>query len=168
VTELAQAVHNARRPEVYTAVGRVYADIQHEIDQRKPRCEVSGRCCRFDEYGHRLYVTTAELATFVTQLPRSGLAAEKPGVLQVYKPLTACQFQVDGLCGVHSIRPFGCRIYFCDPTADSWMQTTYERFHNRLKQIHAELGLDYHYIEWRQALALLGVTQVASGKADPA
>jgi len=31
----------------------LYADLQLKIDQRQPLCVMSGRCCHFDEYGHR-------------------------------------------------------------------------------------------------------------------
>ena len=58
----------AVRADVSAAVGRVYADVQAAIDERKPPCAISGRCCRFEEYGHRLYVTTLELAAFVREL----------------------------------------------------------------------------------------------------
>src|SRR5688500_9413909 len=93
----------ANRPEIRAAVARVYADLQREIDARKPLCTASGRCCRFDEFGHRLYVTTIELAAFVAGLT-DGPTQANPG---------GCPFQLGGLCSVHTIRPFGCRVFFC-------------------------------------------------------
>src|ERR1700676_3104923 len=56
------------RAQVHEAVGRVYAELEAEIAKRRPLCVLSGRCCQFDEYGHRLYVTTLELATFIQGL----------------------------------------------------------------------------------------------------
>ncbi len=32
-------------------------------------CVASGKCCKFERYGHRLYVTTAELEYFAAVLP---------------------------------------------------------------------------------------------------
>lgn len=157
--DLRTAVENARRPDVHTAVRALYDDLGREIDARKPRCDASGRCCHFDAYGHRLYLTTAELATFVTDITQ---AAPEPSPtppgrsLPILKPSTDgggdCPYQVDELCSVHALRPFGCRIYFCDPAATEWMTDAYERFHLRLKTIHADHGLEYFYVEWRQAL----------------
>src|SRR3954471_1092010 len=111
-----------RRPEVRRAVQNVYLALQDAIDLRKPVCNTSGRCCRFEEFGHRLFVTTMELATFASESPltRSHL---NPG---------GCPFQLDGLCSVHQIRPFGCRIFFCDETAQDWQKQQYERFHVEL------------------------------------
>src|SRR5690348_3067409 len=61
----AEAVAEAsQRADVRDAIARVYDDLQHEIERVKPVCVMSGRCCRFEEFGHRLYVTTIETAAF--------------------------------------------------------------------------------------------------------
>jgi Fe-S-cluster containining protein len=178
----------AARSEVRAAVARVYAELQAEIDRRKPRCDASGRCCRFEEFGHRLYVTTIELAAFVSQLaaisgnchpegsgsdPRD-LGKRKPFDAEVPQVATApfgmtiaaggCPFQVGGLCSVHSIRPFGCRVFFCDPTSDEWQHAQYERFHAQLKRLHEEFDVPYRYVEWRQALGALGPLPLAASR----
>jgi Fe-S-cluster containining protein len=163
---LRQAVTEAaRRAEVRAAVGEVYAALQSEIDVRRPRCDASGRCCRFEEYGHRLYVTTAELAAFVYDVGRLPAASDQLSAVRSSRSLTVvndaagCPFQVDRLCGVHAIRPFGCRVFFCDPTAAQWQNEAYERFHGELKQVHEQLDVPYFYVEWRRALAALGLTR---------
>lgn len=155
VEELNRNVRDAAaRPEVRQAVLAVYADVQKEIDARRPLCVISGKCCRFEEYGHRLYVTTLELATFIGDL-HTPMPTDWDG--------TGCPFQVNKLCSVHTIRPFGCRMFFCDPTATEWQNELYERFHARLKRLHESLGVPYAYVEWRQALrALLGSDPVAN------
>src|SRR5438874_1280896 len=74
---LKEAVERAAgRADVREAIEQVYRDLQQEIDIRKPVCKTSGRCCRFEEFGHRLYVTTMELAAFgeVLQKERPGAA----------------------------------------------------------------------------------------------
>src|SRR6476660_5398588 len=97
----------AGRPEMREAVERLYTDLAAEVELRRPVCIVSGRCCRFEEYGHRLFVTTMELAAFVHQVgPREITQWDGHG----------CPFQAGKLCGVHAIRPFGCRMFFCDAT----------------------------------------------------
>lgn len=142
------------RPDVGDAVGNVYLALQDAIDLRKPICETSGRCCRFDEYGHRLFVTTMEMGAFLSGLER--------GRSQSIDPVGGggCPFQVRGLCGVHAIRPFGCRIFFCDATAADWQKDQYERFHTELKRLHEALGIPYFYVEWRAALQILGLNGV--------
>src|SRR3954468_5559476 len=147
ISDLQQIVYRAAgREEVRRAVEGVYADLQTAIDQRKPLCSASGRCCRFEEFGHRLYVTTIELAAFIYELE---IGNTKP---KADWDGTGCPFQVSGLCGVHSIRPFGCRIYFCDASSTQWQHDQYEGFHARLKTLHETLAVPYFYIEWRTAL----------------
>ena len=159
---LAEAVRGAAgRAEVRDAVRGVYADVQREIDLRRPVCVVSGRCCRFEEFGHRLFVTTAELAAFVHDLPEAWKPeATKPKAIPWDG--TGCPFQSNKLCGVHAVRPFGCRMFFCDATSTDWQNETYERFHAKLKRLHEDLGVPYCYVEWRQALKALGLAQGVS------
>jgi len=148
--ELFEAVYRAAgREEVRCAVQQIYDELQQAIDVRKPLCNTSGRCCRFEEFGHRLYVTTIELAKFVYDLQ---VGSAKP---QAAGDENGCRFQISGLCGVHAIRPFGCRIFFCDATATQWQQDQYEQFHARLKHLHEMLYVPYFYVEWRSALAML-------------
>jgi Fe-S-cluster containining protein len=150
---LREAVEQAAvRTEVREAIARVYADLQTEIDRRRPKCEMSGRCCRFDEYGHRLYVTTMELAAFLPPPARG-------------EGTSGCPFQLDGVCTVHAIRPFGCRVFFCDETATDWQHEQYERFHSQIKRLHEQFDVPYVYIEWRAALRELGLSTLpATGK----
>lgn len=141
-----QAVERARQLEVVDRIKTLYEDVMRAIHHRKPKCDASGRCCRFEEYRHRLFVTTLEFAAFVSE------------VAKVQSPWDGlgCPYQVNGLCSVHPSRPFGCRIYFCDSTAQEWQQAQYELFHDRLKRLHESLGIEYFYVEWRDGLAVLG------------
>jgi Fe-S-cluster containining protein len=171
------AVESARdRADACASVRGIYGRLQVEIDRRKPVCVASGKCCHFEAYGHRLYVTTLELATFALDrmAPSPGTPGEDwgegdferkaildipnhphPGPLPVYREreLDGCPLQIGKLCGVHAIRPFGCRIFFCDSTATQWQQEQYELFHQELKQLHQRFDVPYFYVEWRTALA---------------
>jgi Fe-S-cluster containining protein len=150
VNPLREAVHTAAaRPEVRESIEAVYRDLAVEVEKRRPVCVVSGRCCRFEEFGHRLYVTTLELAAFV-----QGLRADTRSLPGEWDG-TGCPFQAYRLCTVHGIRPFGCRVFFCDSTATQWQNEVYEAFHGRLKRLHEELGVPYFYVEWRAALRAL-------------
>jgi len=134
------------REDVRAAITQIYRDLQTQIDARRPLCQLSGRCCRFEEFGHRLYVTTLELATFLHELNQS---PDPDWTGQ------GCAFQKNKLCSVHQIRPFGCRLFFCDSTSTDWQHEQYQLFHTRLRQLHDELAVPYFYLEWRQALHIL-------------
>jgi Fe-S-cluster containining protein len=143
----ADAVRLAMKSPVRQAVEVVYESLQDAIDLRQPICSASGRCCRFEEYGHRLFVTTLEMAAFASQAARELTPDSWDG--------TGCPFQLGGLCDVHPIRPLGCRIYFCDSTSTDWQTQQYERFHAHLKRLHESMEIPYFYVEWRQALAAI-------------
>jgi len=152
-------VDAAGRADVREAVERLYADVQGEVEARRPVCVISGRCCRFEEFGHRLFVTTLEMGAFLY-----GLGSQTNGQASTQWDGAGCPFQVRKLCGVHAIRPFGCRMFFCDATSTEWQSQAYERFHARLKALHEELNVPYRYVEWRMALEMLGI---GSGQTDP-
>ncbi len=145
----------AARADVAAAVAAVYADVTAAVDARRPACAASGKCCHFDAYGHDLFVTTLELAAFVRQL--RAVPVPNPG---------GCPFQVGRLCGVHAIRPFGCRLFYCDPAAQQWQQDLYERLHADLRRLHESLGVEYFYVEWRRALAVVDSPTSGAGH-DP-
>jgi Fe-S-cluster containining protein len=152
IRQLQAAVRAAAgRPDVRDAVERIYADLASEVAKRRPVCIVSGRCCRFEDFGHRLFVTTAELAAFVHGLESNPRSPAIDASVRDWDG-AGCPFQVAKLCGVHGLRPFGCRVFFCDETATQWQNDAYEAFHARLKRLHDDLGLEYFYVEWRQAL----------------
>ena len=153
-TAVAQA---ARRPEVAAAVRRVYDSLSARVAARRPVCDASGRCCRFEDYGHRLFVTTVELAAFAGSVRPAAGGWDGTG----------CAYQTGGRCGVHADRPFGCRMFYCDPAAGDWQEREYERYHRRLKRLHAALSVPYFYVEWREALAAAGLATSADFFAKP-
>lgn len=155
----------AARAEVDAELRSLYADLDAAVAARGPRCDQSGRCCKFDTYGHRLYVTALEIAWFIrsvrsseSRVPSlqterglrifdSGRGTRDPGQSQ-----DACVYQVDGLCTTHAVRPLGCRVFFCEPGTEEWQHATYERFIDRLRAMHDRLGVEYRYLEWRAGL----------------
>lgn len=138
----------ATNSEAMAAVAEVYADLAAAVAERKPICVVSGRCCHFEAYGHRLYVSTLELARFCTDAQPQAVT-EWDG--------RGCPFQRGKICGVHAARPMGCRIFFCDATSTAWQHGLYEMLHNRLRSLHERLNVPYYYVEWRSALREIGL-----------
>lgn len=140
----------ARREAVDADLRDLHAKLDADVAGRNPTCWLSGKCCRFDSYGHRLYTTGLEVAWLIAQLDAAGLqrldAAALPG-------LDGCPFQLDRLCSVHADRPIGCRVYFCDPAAQRWQSEVYERHLAALRRLHDAHALPYAYMEWRAALA---------------
>lgn len=133
------------------ALDAIYDDTAARISERAPACWASGRCCNFERTGHLLYVTGLEAAATMSRAQRErssplALAPATPG---------ACPFQEGNLCGVHAVRPLGCRVYFCDRAAQSWQHDLSEAMQERIRALHDRLGAPYRYAEWRWLLALV-------------
>ena len=56
-------------PEFLAAMESLYALVDAEVSARKPVCINRGECCNFGRFGHRLFVTPAELAYFEIVTP---------------------------------------------------------------------------------------------------
>lgn len=141
----------ASRPDVRRALEGVYADAAREIAERGPACWASGRCCNFEKTGHLLYVTGLEAAYTV-----AGARGREPSRATSLPVLSGglCPFQEQNLCGVHEIKPLGCRVYFCDRSAQQWQNDLSERLLAEVRAIHDRHGVEYRYGEWRAMLAL--------------
>ncbi|MFW5681929.1 MAG: hypothetical protein ACOC1G_02900 [Phycisphaeraceae bacterium] len=166
----------ARCEEVAAAISALHDELDAAVARQGATCWQSGDCCRFDDYGHRLYVTGLEAAWFLrrhahrqaaqddaraTDSRSEPAAADTLLSLPVTDPTNrpasptehgACPYQIDNRCTVHAIRPMGCRVFFCEPGTEQWQRETYERFHTRMRELHATHGIAYRYMEWRAAL----------------
>ena len=146
------------------AVAAVLAEAEADIAARRPVCRSSGRCCQFEEWGHRMYVTGVELVHFATvhgtpetqnakPKTQNGAGAKVVSLAQFFAgEVRGCPYQVDGLCTAREARPLGCRVYFCDENAQGWQSEVYEKYHTKLKAVHERFGVPYRYVEWRQGL----------------
>lgn len=157
--EFAEAVLAATHSPAAAEIDAIYARFEVERAARAPVCSQSGRCCRFEDYGHRLFVSTLEVARFWQSRVAEGARPRGPW------DGTGCPYQLKGLCSVHPDRPFGCRAYFCDPTSTQWQQEQYERFHCEIRELHERRGVPYAYVEWREALDALGIS--ATDRPEP-
>lgn len=168
---------------VHDGLARLLVDLDQEVAAGRAVCRTSGRCCRFDTFGHRLYVTGLEIA-WVLRLadkpaaPPAVIPAAAPGTTAVvplplfeHSNLTSkdgCPFQQDRLCTVHTIRPLGCRVFFCQEGTDEWQHELYERYLARLRRLHDEHAVDYQYMEWRRGLEEAQAIITAASRRSPA
>lgn len=122
-------------PELQTAIRRVYASVDAAVSFEGPRCDASGRCCRFKEYQHTLFLSHFEAEILLATAP----PYEKP-----VSP-DGCPFQVDNLCTARDERPLGCRIYFCDPAYQERQNEITETALAELKKIADDHGTGWRY-----------------------
>jgi hypothetical protein len=118
------------------AVLQMYHDVDREVAAAGPVCVASGRCCRFKEYGHTLFLSNLEADVLLAAAP-------------AYDPETVtadfCPFQKGNLCMAREPRPLGCRVYYCDPAYQETGQQISEKYLRRLKDLSDEHGTGYLY-----------------------
>src|SRR5207245_6518630 len=122
--------------ELRRRVLELYHEVDRAVAAAGPVCVASGRCCRFKEYGHVLFLSNLEAEVLLANAPPYD------------QPLSAdfCPFQKDNLCTAREPRPLGCRIYYCDPSYQETGQRISEEYLQRLKALANE-----HRVAWRYA-----------------
>jgi Fe-S-cluster containining protein len=122
-------------PDLRARVLAIYAEADAAVAAAGPRCDASGRCCRFVEYGHTLFVSNLEADVLLAAAPAYA------------KPVSgdACPFQVNNLCTAREPRPLGCRVYFCDPAYQDAGTAISETYLRRLKGLADESGTAWRY-----------------------
>jgi hypothetical protein len=126
------------QPLFMAELGVIYRDLDREIVAIGPSCVLSGRCCRFREYGHTLFVSGPEMRFLLDKAP------------EPVRPLDqgeTCPWQdQNGRCQARDARPLGCRIYYCDPSYESRAAALSEAYIARLKSM-----ADRHNLSWDYA-----------------
>lgn len=139
--ELARAIaHALSDREILQATRNLLTDAQKEIDRLGIHCKACGTCCNFQAAGHRLYVTTAELALLAK--------TSTPPVA----PLK-CPFLHDSQCHARERRALGCRTFYCEGGSAAPL-AIYETWHERLRSLHETRGVQYFYVEMTAGLTI--------------
>jgi len=154
-----------QQPAVVAALEGLFSAATGAIAARGPACWASGRCCNFEQAGHRLYVTGLEAAYTLSRLPTHDGPLHELTIdgLRDARARGGCPFQVANLCGVHTIKPLACRVYFCDRSAQTWQQDVLERLIDGLKRLHDQHAIPYRYGEWRAMLEMFVREEVGDG-----
>jgi len=150
---LADVVAAAGRPDVLAAMRTFFEDVDRRINALPGTCWNRGLCCRFGEYGHRLFVTALEVCYYLACGPAPrGISAD------------SCPHAHGGICHARDRRPLGCRIFFCDPAAQEWQGPLTEDLLARLRALHVELDVPYFYADWMAVLRALDAHLAATGE----
>lgn len=141
-TALHQALACARERDGFLrAVARILEDASAQLARDGATCLAGGTCCKFELMGHRVYLSTGELAWLLSEAPDRPAPA-LPG---------RCPYQVGPRCTAHRRRPLGCRTYYCRSVAESRQQEVYELAHNQIRRLHEAHGVGYLYVELTSA-----------------
>ena len=126
---------------------RIFQDLDAEVAELAPTCVLSGRCCRFAEYGHTLFLSAPEAAL---------LAHDAGSTHREIDDGASCPWQdAHGHCQARQARPLGCRVYFCDPAYQDHAPPLTEKYLGRIKTLVNQLSLPWTYAPLHTHLAAL-------------
>ena len=132
----------ANRDIILKHVEEVYSWIDSVNHKTGLTCQGCGKCCDFENYDHKLFVTTPELVYFAAKLAEGSVRKMTGRV---------CPYNSGGKCLVYNQRFGGCRIFFCKGNAEAQSQLS-EEVVGRFKEICTKFGLDYHYVDLASGL----------------
>jgi len=121
-------------------------DIYSWLDERiksyanPETCPGCGQCCDYENFGHRIFITTPEILYLQNALADGKLANN-------FKiTIGQCPFLAEGKCSVRDFRFGPCRIFFCKSLA-RWQNDLTEEFLSRVKQLCRDKNVEYRYID---------------------
>ncbi|MEM8757024.1 MAG: hypothetical protein AAGF47_04495 [Planctomycetota bacterium] len=160
----------SRSPAIDRAIRALHTEIAERVAGARPVCTASARCCHFERVGHDLFVTGLEAAWTLDRIPSDRAICVVD--VEASRSRGDCPFLVGvgpvGACGVHPARPAGCRVYFCDPTRERFVQDLAEHAAVRVRELHGEFDVPYLYAEWRGLLMAFARAGVAAAPGSPA
>jgi hypothetical protein len=128
--------------KIADAVAEVYNWIDAQTSPQQLKCDACGKCCDFEGYDHRLFVTGAELIYFAVKLQPDKI---KP------MPASKCPYNINGKCTVYPYRFGSCRIFFCKADKD-FQSKLAEEVLEKFKSICEEFNIPYCYADLASAL----------------
>lgn len=121
-------------------VAQIYDWLDENLKNLDPNCSACGKCCNFDSFGHKLFITTPELLYFYENLePLRKMTGQ------------SCPYLKDGKCDARNFRFSACRIFFCKSDSEKLNQLS-EQAIEKFKALCDELDFPYRYIDLATAL----------------
>jgi len=118
-----------------------WLDLQINADTNLAgKCQMCGKCCDFERFDHRLFITPPEIFYF-----NANLSDQKP------MTTSRCPYNIDTRCTAYQHRFAGCRIFCCKADADfqsSLSESTLKKF----KSLCTEFQIPYRYTDLPTAL----------------
>ena len=132
--------------ECFLAMDAIMQTLDEKVADLGGVCQSSGKCCNFDSFGHKLYITTLEMFYFVRQLQKEQAIETLPSINVPQDG--SCSFMKDKLCTARLGRPSGCRIFFCRGANDSEQNALSEKALEQIRKLHEKYFVPYHYGDW--------------------
>jgi len=126
--------------QLLAEVARVYQWLDTQTVNNN--CKICGKCCDFERFDHRLFITSPELIYFATKLAPDKINPMANG---------RCPYNTEDKCGAYEHRFAGCRIFCCQSDKDSQSRLS-EAVVAEFKSICTNFQIPYRYVDLKTAL----------------
>jgi len=133
-----------KESQIIENVSDIYQWLEDELAGLGQSCDACGKCCDFESFGHRLYVTTPELI-YLRHFVGQGIKEMTDGV---------CPYRVNGQCTVYDWRFSGCRIFTCKGDAEK-ENAICEQAISKFRVLCDESDIPYHYVYLKDGLQMM-------------
>jgi Fe-S-cluster containining protein len=133
------------RKQLLAKVAEIYdwLDLQiRESFNLAGNCDACGKCCDFEGFDHRLFVTPPEIIYLA-----ANLGAENIKLMSTSR----CPYNIDGKCSIYEYRFAGCRIFFCKADKD-FQSTLSESALKKFRSLCTQFSIPYRYSDLATAL----------------
>lgn len=136
--------------KICNEVSQIYIWLDENLKPFNNSCSACGKCCDFDSFGHKLFVTTPELLYFrqnavISSEGPLGTGAEKSIKKQI------CPYLENDKCNARNYRFAGCRIFFCKANKDLQNKLSEETV-KKFKSLCDKFDFPYRYVDLMTAL----------------
>jgi Fe-S-cluster containining protein len=144
------AVECKTNSQLIKKVAEIYKWLDLQISDNSQfagKCDTCGKCCDFESFDHKLFVTPPELIYLTINLHGENLKPMKAG---------KCPYQTNDKCTRYDFRFAGCRIFCCKGDADFQSKLS-ESVIGQFKSLCREFQIPYRYTDLATALNDLAV-----------
>jgi len=148
-----------KKPALLNKIEQIYNRLDKQISSNKDLhcgCKACGRCCNFELFDHKLFVTTLELMYLAEKLQTEKLKPASDGI---------CPYNNNEKCTIYENRFAGCRIFFCEGDKDFQSRLS-ETVSKEIKSLCNEFKIPYQYRELSAALSRFSNICPPAGKPD--
>jgi len=131
--------------QILSKVAEIYdwLDLQiRESADLAGKCNACGRCCDFEGFDHRLFVTPPELVYLATNLGTENIRSMRT---------SRCPYNISGKCSIYEYRFAGCRIFCCNANRDFQSELS-ESVLKMFKSLCTQFDIPYRYADLATAL----------------
>ncbi len=137
--------------QILKRVAEIYKWLDSQISNNSDPagiCNACGKCCDFESFDHKLFVTTPELMYLAANLNKENI-----------KSMTTnrCPYNIRGKCSIYKYRFSSCRIFSCKGNIDFQSRLS-ESALKKFKAICDWFQIRYRYFDIETALnSLVGM-----------